>query len=103
MFNNPEFYPEGAVAFVPRENLTIYRFGESIVEDRNTGEIYRTPDDFRRAFPEGEAPSFSSDRYRWVNNAWFNTDPEDGDVDDPFFELWPANMMIPLNPDYPLE
>lgn len=33
MFINPEFYPKGPVAFVPSENLTVYRFGDAHYKD----------------------------------------------------------------------
>lgn len=70
-FDDAEFYVDGPVVTVALDDrfVTVQRDGQSRLEVDD--EVIRTPEQFRRAFPDGEMP-VDDERHRWENNGWFD-------------------------------
>lgn len=86
-FAAPEFYPAHKQIIVPTSEgeVTVYRFGDARLR-REDGLELVTPEDFRGQFPDGVIPD-QDETWEWVNNAWFNDDPDDENPDDISYDL----------------
>ena len=86
-FAAAEFYPANKHIIVPTSEgeATVYRFGDALLR-RTDGLELTTPEDFRAQFPDGVIPD-EDETWTWINNAWFNDDPDDEDPDNLSYDL----------------
>lgn len=92
-----EFYPAGKQIIVPTNEgeTTVYRFGDARLEHTDGRQLI-TPDDFRAEFPDGVLPEDDTD-WRWLNNGWFNDDPDDEHPDDISYDLVQFGFSVDPN------
>ena len=70
MFDTPEFFRTGIVATIygSERKMHVMCEGERCATYR--GQMLRTPEEFRAAFPDGQLPEMDTE-FEWTNNGWF--------------------------------